>query len=639
MRPSATICLLLISTTLLVFSQTVVFDFVTLDDTQYVVDNAHVHAGLTLDGLRWAITTGQESIWHPLTSISFLLDSQLFGLDPAGYHATNVLLHIVNSLLLFAVLQFMTAARWRSALVAALFALHPLHVEPIAWVSQRKDVLSTCFALLTIWAYAAYAKRSSARRYLLTLLFLVLGLAAKPMLVTLPFVLLLLDYWPLHRRHAAPRQLNILLLDKIPMLALSATVCVITFAKQQASGAMGPGQSVPLMLRLANAAVSYVRYLGKMFVPTNLSVMYPHPNLPGGTAWTAWQITVAFAILLLITAAVLVAASRRYALVGWLWYLGTLVPVIGLVQVGRQAMADRYSYLPLIGPFILIVWTATDLINRWPRRVALRVRLAATVSTLVLVTCASAAFIQTRHWRNSISLYTQSLRATAASPTLHNNLGMVYQLNSNFTDAEHHFRQVLDINPQHNNARYNLANLLQQQGKPDEATSHYRQILKHLPSHIPARTNLGVSLYTLGRFDEAIEQLSHGLRLDEDNATAHYSLANVFNSGGRTDQAIYHYHRALQIKPDFVNAMINLSAALGIKERYEEALEQLQLALQIAPHSPLLHYSLGIAMTKTGQPQLAVNHWHTALDLAVQNGNIHLAKRVRQQLDAMNQPR
>ena len=639
MRPSAAICLLLISATLLVFSQTVGFDFVSIDDTQYVVNNTHVHNGLTLNGLQWAITTGQESIWHPLTSLSFLLDSQLFGLNPAGYHVTNVLLHIVNSLLLFAVLQFMTAAYWRSALVAALFAVHPLHVEPVAWISQRKDVLSACFALLTIWSYAAYVKRSTARWYLLALVFLVLGLAAKPMLVTLPFVLLLLDYWPLHRSRIVPRRLNMLLIEKIPMFALSAMVCVITFTKQQASGAMGPGQSIPLMLRLANGAVSYVRYLGKMFVPTNLSVMYPHPNLPGGTAWTTWQIAIAFVILLLITIVVLMATSRRYALVGWLWYLGTLVPVIGLVQVGRQAMADRYSYLPLIGPFILIVWAATDLINRWPRRVALRVRLAATVSTLVLVVYASAAFIQTRYWRNSISLYTQSLRATATSLTLHNNLGMVYQLRGKFTDAEHYFRQGLDIDPQYNNARYNLANLLTQQGKYDEAIWNYTHILKRIPDHAPARTNLGATLYTIGRFDEAIEQLGHALELGDNNVVAHYGLANAFNSVGRTDKAIEHYRRTLQIKPDFVEAMVNLSIALGVKSHYGEAIKQLQLALQVAPHSPLVHYTLGIAMKNTGLPQLAADHWHTALDLAKQNGNHHLAQQARHQLDAMNQPR
>ncbi len=381
MRREILICLFLVLATLTVYWQVGNYEFVNFDDDKYIIENFHVQKGLTRDSVIWAFTATHVSNWHPLTWLSHMLDFQLYGLNPSGHHLTNVFFHLVNTLLLFLVLKLMTGALWRSGLVAALFAVHPLHVESVVWVAERKDVLSTLFWMLTLWAYLGYTKRPGVKRYLVILLAFALGLMAKPMLVTLPFVLLLLDYWPLKRIELGQSAIGLpaasqpstiankpgaqafrLLLEKTPMFVLAAVSSVVTFIVQKSGGAVGALETYPFKIRMANALLSYVIYLKKMIWPQNLAVFYPHP----GQSLPMWQAAGAGLLLVVVSIAV-IRAGRRYPYlpVGWLWYVGTLVPVIGLVQVGDQAMADRYTYVSLIGLFIVVAWGVPDVARSW----------------------------------------------------------------------------------------------------------------------------------------------------------------------------------------------------------------------------------------------------------------------------------
>ena len=426
MRGRRAVTVLLVVATLAVYAQVIRHDFVNFDDDKYVYENSHVRSGLTWKGIAWAFTTTVGGNWHPLTWLSHMLDCELFGLNAGYHHLVNVLLHILNSFLLLLVLEKMTGAFWRSATVAALFALHPLHVESVAWVAERKDVLSTLFFMLILWAYVPYAERPSRKRYGLICAFLVLGLMAKPMLVTVPFVLLLLDYWPLERlqldeskgsdgtrgrpgrsgggrKQAALR----LIAEKVPLLALVAVSSAVTFVAQQRVGAMSMGTSVPLSGRIANALVSYFAYIGKMFWPSHLAVFYPYRH-----AVPAWEWAGAALLLVGLSIIVVLAGQRRrYLSVGWFWYLGTLVPVIGLVQVGAQSMADRYTYVPLIGLFLIAVWGAADLTAVWSRgRTGLRA-----LSGVVIVGCMVATSFQVGTWKNGLTLFGHALKVTKAN--------------------------------------------------------------------------------------------------------------------------------------------------------------------------------------------------------------------------------
>ena len=465
-----------------------------------------MNQGLTWAGVRWAFTTDYDTNWFPLTWLSHMVDCQLFTLNrPGEHHQTNVLLHVLNALLLYAVLVHMTTAVWRSALVAELFALHPLHVESVAWVAERKDVLSTFFGLLSIWTYVQYTRRGRVGWYLSVAVFLAISLMAKPMLVTLPLVFLLLDYWPLKRA----RRLGGLVMEKLPLLGVCAISCVVTYSVQRGGTGYQLAQQVNVPLRTANALVSFVRYLGKTIWPADLAVMYPHPNMGGGVAWQWWQIAGAAVILSAITIAVVFAtiSGRRYFAVGWLWFLGTLVPVIGLVQVGHQAMADRYTYVPLIGIFMITAWGLDQLADRFGWRVRAATALGAVV---VLVACAAVSFEQTKSWRNTQTLYVRALaveprnpfvrvnygtylldekRDIAAAkqqyllarqsdptdPLVHANLGLVAQKQYRFDDAIDHYRQAVRLSPTDARWRQALANVLRATGQFDEAQTHERE--------------------------------------------------------------------------------------------------------------------------------------------------------------------
>jgi hypothetical protein len=467
----------LILTTVVAFEPLSHNEFIGYDDGSYVTENPYVQSGLNGKSILWALTSlhGRISYWHPLTWLSHMLDCELFGLNPAGHHLTNLLFHIANALLLFWVLRRVTGAVWQSAFVAAAFALHPLHVESVAWVAERKDVLSGFFWMLTIAAYIRYAERPSVSRYLPVVLAFCMGLMAKPTVVTLPFVLLLLDYWPLERFQW--KNLRFLVCEKIPLLLLAAALSVVTFFAQKGIGAVAPADKLGLNLRLANALVSYIRYIGKIFYPAGLAVFYPHPmsSLP------LWQPLVCLFILLAVSIAVIYfGRRRRYLPVGWLWYLGVLVPVIGLVQVGNQAMADRYTYLPAIGIFIMLAWGITELLAGWRFR-----KIVSSAAGLIFIVLILYTRMQVCHWRNNFTLYEHALKVTANNYVAYNNLGAAFQSEGMFDEAIDHYQRALRIRPDYFFAHCNLGSALQSQGRFSEAAGHYQYALGLKPHYIP----------------------------------------------------------------------------------------------------------------------------------------------------------
>ena len=629
------ICLLLVLIVLVVFLQGVKNDFTNFDDNQYVTENQHVQAGLTWKNLVWAFTTTHAANWHPLTWLSHMLDCQLYGLNPAGHHLTSVLLHSASTVLLFLVLLWMTGARWHSAFVAALFAVHPLHVESVAWVAERKDVLSTFFWMLTLWAYLGYTKRPGVKPYLLILLPFALGLMAKPMLVTLPCVLLLLDYWPLRRlelgqsgtgqppasqpstiaKKPGPQAFR-LLLEKTPLFLLAAVSSVVTFIAQKGGGSVKDLQAYPFEIRIANALVSYVKYMVKMIWPQNLAIFYPHP----GQRLPMWQAGLACMLLVVVSIAVIRAMRRRpYLPVGWLWYVGTLVPVIGLVQVGAHAMADRYTYVPLIGLFFIISWGVPDMLGSW-RYGKPALASAATSVLVALMVCAS---LQVKHWKNSLTLFEHALRVTENNYLAHLNFGAALVDQGKVEEAITHYHRSLQIAPNYAKSYNNLGLALEQQGKNDEATANYLKALQIDPDYAVAHNNLGVVLARTGEFDKAIAHYYHALNLKPEWVEVYNNLGNAFLMQGRFDQAIFYYSETLRQKPDYGDAHNNLAIALANKGRFAEALEHYYAALQRKPNSAETHNNLAVALLHLGKVQAATRHYNEAIDLSPNYAEAH----------------
>ena len=562
-RAAPLICLLLGFVTLAVYWPVLHCDFNNYDDDLYVTKNRQVQSGLTWAGLRWAFTTRQCTNWHPLTWISHMADCELYGLDPAGHHATNLLFHIANTVLIFLVLRRMTGAQWRSAFVAALFALHPLHVESVAWVAERKDVLSTFFWALTLWAYVRYAqnqpgsgsRESTAGRaapapgsrlwspdYARVVLFFALGLMAKPMLVTLPLLLLLLDFWPLRRMPATVRvfgrelrtceagderasqtTLARLIVEKLPLLALSlASSAVTLWAQHKAVGTL----HCPFLFRMANADISYIRYIKKMVWPDKLVVLYPFPHV-----LVFWQVVIAaLALGGLTVLAIRHAKTHPYLLTGWLWYLGTLVPVIGGVQVGVQSMADRYTYVPLLGLFIIIAWGAYDLAAQWQLRpVAL-----GSMAVLALAACIPVTRAQVGYWKNSVVLCQRALRYTSDDHLiLKCNLADGYYDQGQLDEAINECREILQVKPDYIHVCIKLGIALAEKGLWDEAISQFQRVIQLNPNDSFARNNLGIALRQKGRYDEAIAQFQEVLRLEPGNAFAQQNLNTTLGMKGR----------------------------------------------------------------------------------------------------------
>ncbi len=507
------VLVVLVAVTFAVFSPVLSHEFTLYDDTGYVTENAMVTAGFTWRGVLWAFTTTYMGSWHPLTWLSHMADVQVFGVVPRWHHLTNLVLHVVNTALLFLVLRAMTGAPWRSATVAALFALHPLHVESVAWVAERKDVLSTMFWMLGLGAYARYVRDPHIAGYLVVVLAVVFGLLAKPMVVTLPFVLLLLDYWPLDRfNRSSPSfaTLRALAWEKFPLFVLAAAASAVTLYAQRVDGNVAELEQLPVSARLANTVVSYFGYIEKTVWPRGLAVFYPHPaTLPGGLS--GWQVAVAGAALLAISGVTLWAGVRRgYLLVGWLWFLGTLVPVIGLVQVGHQGMADRYTYVPLIGLFIAGAWALADLVEGRPfRRAALGV-----VGGCVLAVIVVATWTQVGYWRNTITLFEHASRVTGVNRVAHLQLGAAYAREGRYDDAAAQYRAALAIKSDSVEAYNNLGIVLAQAGNPSEAAGFFRAALEISPTDARLHANLARALRRTGAVSEAVEHYRDAVRLD-----------------------------------------------------------------------------------------------------------------------------
>jgi tetratricopeptide (TPR) repeat protein len=506
-REAIAISALLVILVFAVFGQTLGHGFVNYDDNKYVYDNPIVSKGLSLPGIAWAFTHVYASNWHPLTTMVHMLDCQLYALRPAGHHLTNVLLHAASCVLLFLLLLDMTGATWRCAFVAALFAIHPLRVESVAWISELKDVLSGLFFVLTLWAYLRYTRRpESMGRYASVLLCFALGLMSKPMLVTVPFVLLLLDCWPLDRFRNASR-IPALLKEKIPLFALSLLSCVATSFAQK--GAIQPGEHFPLPIRLGNALAAYVVYLGKLLYPRHLAVLYPLVK----EGPPAWQVAGASLLLAALTAgAYLLRRRQPCLLVGWLWYLGMLVPVIGILQVGSQAYADRYTYLPQIGLCIAVTWAVAD----WSLGWRYRHLLLGSIAAIYLSVLSIAAWHQTTYWRDNITLWTHTLECTRDNYIAHNNLGNALTMRRRPAEAIAQFQEALQIQPAYTLARYNLGVALAGQGRTGEAIPQFQQVLQARPDYLLARCYLGVALAEEGRPREAIAQFRAALQFQTD---------------------------------------------------------------------------------------------------------------------------
>ncbi|MDA2938652.1 tetratricopeptide repeat protein, partial [Acidobacteria bacterium AH-259-A15] len=518
------VALLLIIVPLLVYAPVRDYPFVNYDDDIYVTGVEQVRGGLTWENVRWAMTNLEAAFWHPLTWLSHLLDGQLFGLNPAGHHLTSLFLHVANAVLLFWVLERMTGALWCSGFVAALFALHPLNVESVAWVAERKNVLSTLFWLLTMAAYVGYVRKPGWKRYLGVMGVFVLGLMAKPMLVTLPCVLLLLDYWPLGRlgkdwkelRERLPR----LVLEKVALLVPVAAVSVLAVQAQSQFGALSPSQGLALGVRLANAVVSYGLYFKKMVWPTDLAVFYPHP----GSSLKAWWVVLAAVVLVGISLGVWWRRqSSQYLVVGWLWYLGTLLPVSGLIQVGSHAMADRHAYVPLVGLFIMVAWGAAEIAeSAHLRRKWLPGAGVCMVMVLVILTR-----VQLSHWRSSTTLFEHALRTTTNNHVAHNNLGTALGEKGKLKEAIRHFSSAVNINPNYLDAHINLGSALARQGRLDEAIGWYRRAIQLAPDHAVIHNNLGLALMEKGEVKDAIHHFSEAIKIKPDYREAQDNLRRL----------------------------------------------------------------------------------------------------------------
>jgi Tfp pilus assembly protein PilF len=546
-------------------------DFVNFDDGKYVTENRQVQNGLTREGIVWSFTTMHFSQWHPVTWLSHMFDCQLYGLNPGRHHVSNLVLHIANTLLLFLVLQGMTGRTWPSALAASLFGLHPLHVEPVAWVSARKDLLSAFFWMLTMGFYVYYVRRPKLRRYFLILISFVLGLMAKQMLVTLPFVFLILDYWPLGRfdtgrparpqvhespdpHHRKPPAVS-LVLEKMPLIVIAAAAGVVAFLAQNRGGALESFAFLPIDVRLANAVVSYVMYIGKTIWPQNLAVFYPHP----GSTIPMWQVAMSGLLLLGISVlAIRESRKRPYLIVGWLWYLGTLVPVIQLVQVGDHAMADRYTYIPLIGLFVMIAWGLADMAARWP---GTRIVLGTSAAGFVIGLAISSQ-IQARHWKNSVTLFEHALNVTAENHVAHTNLGVALAGQGKLDRAIWHYSQAVTIEPDYVGARLNLASALAERDKLQEAVAHYSEVLRVKPDYADAHFNMGNALIRLCEPEKAILHYTEALRINPNDPEILNNLGIALSKQERLEEAAQRFREALRIQPDFAAARHNLTAVL-----------------------------------------------------------------------------
>ncbi len=612
----------LILGTLLVFWQVRNFGFINYDDTDYVYENPHVLNGLTGDGVIWAFTTSRTGYWHPLTWLSLMLDCQLFGANPGRIHLTNLLLHLANTLLLFAVLRKITGTLWRSAFVAAAFAIHPMHVESVAWIAERKDVLSTLFLLLTLAAYVSYVKRPGIVRYMLTLLLFALGLLAKPMLVTLPILLLLLDYWPLNRMSILNRQsaidnrqsstlnskFSILnsVIEKIPFITLSVVSSVITFLAQLKYSAVAPINELALKARIANVSLSYARYTGKLFWPQNLAAFYPFDV----NRFSFWQVGMCVLLLLVISIFVIrFGRNQKYLPVGWFWFVVTLVPVIGLVQVGLQAYADRYTYISYIGLFIMIAWGLPALLSKWPQR-----KIVLCISMVIALTALGiCAHRQVSFWNNDFTLFSHALDVTQNNYIAHNNLGVAYYKLGRYQEAIEAYKQAIRIKPDYADAHYNLGVACDKLSRWQDEIEAYKQAIKIKPNYAKAYYNLGISYEDLGRYPDAVEAYKQAIQIKPDYAEAYINLGVTYCKLGRYQDATEACKKALTIKPNYAEAYINFGVIYYKLGRYQDAIEAYKQTIKIKPDYAEAYYNLGVSYENISRYQDAADAYKQAI--------------------------
>jgi tetratricopeptide (TPR) repeat protein len=613
------VCFFLAAITLMVFSPALHSKFVNFDDNIYVYQNPEVISGLNLKSIEWAFTHAVSDNWHPLTMMSHMLDCQLYGLNPGWHHLTSLLLHTAAVIGLFLVLRKLTGVLWPSAFVAAVFAVHPLRVESVAWVSERKDVLSGLFFMLTLAAYGHYVRNpKSIKRYLVVMLVFALGLMSKPMLITTPFVLLLLDYWPLRRFEQPASNSNWiprrLIVEKIPLLLLSSVFCVVTILVQRET--IKPMVTLPLLMRIGNALVSYTVYLGQMFYPLNLAVFYPYPV--NGLA--LWKILLA---LLTLTAVSMIAFHwrRKYPclLVGWLWYLGMLVPVIGLVQVGEQAHADRYTYLPQIGLYLMVAYGVADLFARW----RFRLLFLGSLSILVVSVLIFCARIQVSYWKDSQTLWTHALAVTSGNYDAYNNLGNTLLRMGQVDEAIADFQNAIKFQHGFASAHYNLGNALLQKGESDEAIASFQKALEIDPTKVEAENNLGIALAGKGLLAEAITHYQRALKINPDKADTYNNLGAAYLQKGQVNDAIAQFQTAVKLKPDYAQAHYNLGNALFQEGQTDQALAEYQMSVDLEPDFARGHHDFGIALFKEGRVDEAIVQFQKAVNLQPDYAQAH----------------
>jgi protein O-mannosyl-transferase len=608
--------LFLVVITFLVYWQVLDHGFLNFDDTRYVTENAHIKKGFSPEGVTWAFTQSYASNWHPVTWLSHMFDFEFYGLNPTGHHLTNLLFHIANTLLLFGVLLKMTGAIWRSGLVAILFALHPLNVETVAWIAERKNVLSTFFWFLTLWTYVRFVEKKNIANYLLVALFLILGLMSKPMLVTLPFVLLLLDFWPL-KRWATHGKMTLktetlfkLILEKIPLFILVIAASITTYIVQKGGDAVRSSEFSSFYSRIANALVSYLAYLGKMLWPQGLSVFYPHP----GNTLPVWKTMICALVLVGITIWVVRGVQRApYLTVGWFWYLGTLVPVIGFVQVGEQAMADRYMYIPLIGIFITIAWGLPE----WMKNI--NQKLLPVMAGIIIPLLVALTWNQVSYWKNSITLFKHAINVTEnPSPSFvvaYNNLGHALVTEHRYEEAVIQFRQAIKINPYYSKAHNNLGRALNELDKHNEAIEHFQQAISLEANYAEAYNNLANALGQKGKREESIVYYKEAIRFKRDYAEAHFNLGVTLGQLSRIEEAITQYQRALKINPGFILAHNNLAGMLGQRGDLRGALEHYRKAITLDPGFAKAHNNLGSTLAQQGKLKESMTHFEKAIKI------------------------
>lgn len=634
--PQLLICIALVILTLIVYWPVCHYGFVNYDDLGYVADNQMVHRGITAETVRWAFRTATMSNWHPLTWISYLLDWDIYGNHPGAFHFTNLLFHVANVILLFLLVERMTHACWESFVVAAIFAVHPLHMESVAWISERKDVLSGFFFLLTLLAYVSYVRKDeeeqkditkkttpfllfsfSPRRrfFFFALIFFALGLMSKPMLVTLPCVLLLLDFWPLNRVFRDPDAVVFsketgatflrLVIEKLPFFVLALLASIATFVAQSKGGSVSSLQLIPVGWRISNAFIACVLYIEKMLWPVKLAIFYPYHTpkiLPA----------LAAAMLVLSISAIALATLRRKPIfaVGWFWFLGMLIPVLGIVQVGAQSLADRYTYLPMIGISFPVIWGISELSRRWN----FREKILAALSAFVIGTCVVLSRTQLPAWRNSETLWRHAIAVTSRNDLANHNLGAELMAQGRYDEAMRHFEKAIEIYPPYAEAHDALGTLLTGQGKFDEALEQYQLAIKYKPNVALFHLNLG-DLFKASRPQEAILEYLKALELQPDLWRARFNLANVLSALHRADAAIAEYKKLVRHKPDLWQAHVNLGLLEMGQENNPEAKRHFATALELNPNYAQAHFLLGSLLAKDGETNAAITEYRAALKL------------------------